>query len=162
MAEQNDKFKKALEQSSNGEPKTLLKDCLTNNKVEKLNSPDRERLAKGAFQYAFLIGDKDIDRRWLEHEDKNRWYYLADEIIALLPKPLEMPELRDRWHIIWDMCQEFITDPADCNELSTNIDALIEPLIKDAREQERERIIALGETLCLALKNHKEWQALKE
>ena len=86
---------------------------------------------------------------------------------------------KDRWHIIWDMCSEFITDPADCNELSTNIDsffevqkkldgpdrekiwqlvldfsykditidevtdqiiALIEPLIKDAREQENEDI----------------------
>ncbi len=77
---------------------------------------------------------------------------------------------KDRWHIIWDMCSEFITDPADCNELSTNIDALIEPLIKDAREQERERILkelqALpsehSQTFAIAVAEWINKQALKE
>ena len=47
-----------------------------------MNRPDREKVARMAFQFAFLIDDKDIDRRWLDHKDKHRWYDLADQILA--------------------------------------------------------------------------------
>lgn len=50
-----------------------------------------------------------------------------------------MSEQKDRWHIIWDMCWEFITDPADCNELSTNIDSFIEAQLPEVKQYQEDR-----------------------
>ena len=49
-------------------------------------------------------------------------------------------EVRDSWHIIWNICWEYLSDAADCNELSDRIDALLEPLLEQARQEEREKI----------------------
>ena len=64
-------------------------------KPKRLDRPDREKIAKLAFQCAFLIDDKDIDRRWKEHKDKARWYYLADELLALILDVEELDKIRD-------------------------------------------------------------------
>ena len=43
-----------------------------------------EKLAKLAYQFANLIDDKEIDRRWDDLDNKGRWFDFAEEAIPLI------------------------------------------------------------------------------
>ena len=43
-----------------------------------------EKLAKLAYQFANLIDDKEIDKRWYDLDNKARWFDFAFEAIPLI------------------------------------------------------------------------------
>ena len=61
--------------------KQVISLCKGTGKVKK---PDREKIAKLGFQYSELIDDKDIEERWYNLHNQEKWFYMANQIIALL------------------------------------------------------------------------------
>lgn len=43
-----------------------------------------ERIAKLAYQYANLIDDKEIDQRWFELNNRERWFDFAEKAISII------------------------------------------------------------------------------
>ena len=117
------------------------KDCPTCNGTggKKLDST-REKIEQVVYDHVY-VGMNDAGLPYLSIQDE-----FHTEIIALLPKPIDLPELRET--IKKTLCKEngicirCQVDGDVCFECQLDqIIVLIEPLIKDAREQERERII---------------------
>ncbi len=44
----------------------------------------REKIAKCCFQYAFFIADQKIDEEWRFIANKDKWFYCAGQILALI------------------------------------------------------------------------------
>ena len=117
---------------------------------KKLDSP-REKIEQVVYDHVY-VGMNDAGLPYLSIQDE-----FHTEIIALLPKPIDLPELRET--IKKTLCKEngicirCQVDGDVCFECQLDqIIVLIEPLIKDAREQERKRYRRTLEG-CLELLN---------
>ncbi len=87
-----------------------------------------EKVAKLAYQYANLVDDKEIDKRWYELANREKWFYFAEEAIPIIRKSIE-EELIEQYE-------------ADARNLTDGFAIAQQAAIREAKTQERESIEA--------------------
>lgn len=95
-----------------------------NKKTEEL----RMRIAKLNYQYAYLIGDKDIDRLWYELLNRERWFDSADQILQACKEAIlaiENPYAQDIFPTSIEGAGKFLTEKGLTDKEKTAISGCI-------------------------------------